>query len=77
MHDFLHVFKGKHISYKNDVIRASLAGIMALLVSHGQANLVDGGCTLGDSLDDANRKRLGDIGRETPMSTARVVLPEC
>ena len=38
---------------------------------------MDGGCTLGDSLDDANSNRLGDISRETPMSTTRVVLPEC
>ena len=59
------------------MLSVHLASIMALLVSLGWANLVDGGCTLGDSLDNANNNCLGDIGWETPISTTRVVLPEC
>ena len=38
---------------------------------------MDGGCTFGDFLDDANSNCLGDIGWETPMSTTRVVYPKC
>ena len=47
---------------------------MAVLVSLEWANFTDGGYTLGDSLDDANRNRVGRHRLGDPYANPRVVL---